>query len=96
MTVWQIKVPEELQGRVFSAMEMVADLVTPASFLLAAPIAEQLVPSAFRHSHAGDIWGASPTGEMGAMFSVMGAMIVVLFVVAAAVRDVRQVEEQPA
>jgi MFS family permease len=96
MTVWQIKVPEELQGRVFSAMELVADLVTPASFLLAAPIAEQLVPSAFRHTNAGALWGASPAGEMGAMFSVMGVMMVVLFVIAAAVRDVRQVEEQPA
>ena len=56
MTVWQVKVPDELQGRVFSAMEMVADLVTPASFLLAAPIADTFAPAAFRHSGAGSIW----------------------------------------
>jgi DHA3 family macrolide efflux protein-like MFS transporter len=92
MTVWQTKVPEELQGRVFSAMEMVADLVTPASFLLAAPLAESLMPAAFRHTNAGSIWGASPTGEMGALFSVMGALFVVLFLLATATRDVRRVE----
>jgi MFS family permease len=92
MTVWQTKVPDELQGRVFSAMEMVADLVTPASFLLAAPLAEALMPAAFRHTSAGSIWGASPTGEMGALFSVMGALFFVLFLIATAMRDVRRVE----
>jgi len=93
MTIWQTKVPDELQGRVFSAMEMVADLVTPASFLLAAPLAESLMPAAFRHTSAGSIWGASPTGEMGALFSVMGALFVVLFLIATATRDVRRVEQ---
>ena len=92
MTIWQTKVPDELQGRVFSAMEMVADLVTPASFLLAAPLADSLMPAAFRHTGAGAIWGASATGEMGALFTAMGASCVVLFLLATAMRDVRRVE----
>ena len=96
MTVWQTKVPEELQGRVFSAMEMVADLVTPASFLLAAPIADQLMPAAFAHTGAGSIWGATPTGELGALFTVMGVLVFALFLVATLVRDVRALEELPA
>jgi len=95
MTIWQVKVPDELQGRVFSAMEMIADLVTPASFLLAAPIADRLAPWVFTHSRAGSIWGASETGELGALFSAMGALIIVLFVIAATVRDVRDVEASP-
>jgi MFS family permease len=94
MTIWQTKVPEELQGRVFSAMEMVADLVTPASFLLAAPIADQLMPAAFAHTSAASIWGGSETGQLGALFTCMGVLVVALFGAATAVRDVRTVEEQ--
>jgi MFS family permease len=95
MTVWQVKVPDELQGRVFSAMGLVADLVTPASFVLAAPLAESVAPAVFRHSSAGSIWGSSVTGEMGALFSAMGVLLVIGFLVAATVRDIREVEASP-
>lgn len=92
MTIWQINVPDELQGRVFSAMQMAADITTPVSFLVAAPLADSLAPAVFHHSGAGALWGDSPTGEMGALFSAIGVIIVVVFAYVATVRDVRAVE----
>ncbi|HTR54270.1 MAG TPA: MFS transporter [Kofleriaceae bacterium] len=95
MTIWQVKVPDALQGRVFSAMGLVADLTTPLAFVLAAPLTEQLVPAIYG-ARAAAVWGPPPTGEMGFLFSAMGAALVVGFVIAWTVRDVRQVAELPA
>jgi len=96
MTIWQLKVPDALQGRVFSAMGLVADLTTPLAFALAAPLSEQLVPAIYERSHAATVWGPPPTGEMGLLFSAMGVALFVGFALAWTVRDVRQVAELPA
>jgi hypothetical protein len=92
MTIWQVNVPDELQGRVFSAMQMAADIATPLSFVVAAPLADSLVPAVFRHSGAASVWGGTPTGEMGALFTAIGVIIVLGFAYVATVRDVRAVE----
>ncbi len=89
MTIWQIEVPDELQGRVFSAMQMVADLTTPAAFALAAPITDSLMPSVFPHIGGASMWGAPPTGEMAALFAIMGAVMIGGFLLAATVADIR-------
>jgi MFS family permease len=96
MTVWQLKVPEELQGRVLSTMRLVADLTIPLSFLLAGPLTDHFAPWVFAHSGASSIWGSSPTSEMGAVFSVMGAFLLAGFAIAFTVREIRQVEDIPA
>jgi MFS family permease len=93
MTIWQVKTPEALQGRVFSAMQMAADISTPISFLVAAPLADTLAPAVFAHTGAGSLWGSSETGEMGALFSMIGAIIFAGFVFVWTVRDVRTLEE---
>ena len=90
MTIWQIKVPEELQGRVFSAMQLVADITTPLSFALAAPITDQLMPAVFARVGGASAWGAPPTGEMAALFAAMGVLMIVGFAFAATVRDIRE------
>jgi hypothetical protein len=95
MTIWQIEVPDELQGRVFSAMQMVADLTTPAAFALAAPITDSLMPSVFPHIGASRMWGAPPTGEMAALFAIMGAVMIGGFLLAATVADIRSLSRAP-
>ena len=73
-------------------MGLIADITTPLSFLLAAPLTERLMPAVFEHTSAASIWGASDSGVMGAIFTVMGAFVMVGFVAAWAVRDIRTVE----
>ena len=89
MTIWQIAVPEELQGRVFSAMQLVADITTPLSFALAAPITDRVMPAVFPQLGGATMWGVPPTGEMAALFAVMGALMIGGFLLAAGVRDIR-------
>ena len=96
MTIWQLKVPEELQGRVLSTMHLVADITIPVSFLIAGPLTDKLVPWIFAHSsRASEIWGTSPSSQMGALFSVMGVILFAGFAIACAVRDIRLVEDIP-
>jgi len=40
--VWQIKVPPDIQGRVFAVRAMIASSITPISNLLAGPLADRL------------------------------------------------------
>ncbi len=94
MTIWQIEVPEDLQGRVFSAMQLVADITTPLSFALAAPITDHLMPDVFARVGGASMWGAPPTGEMAALFAAMGVLMVVGFALAATVRDIRKLAER--
>lgn len=42
MSMMQIKVPPDLQGRVFSAMGQVSTLLTPLAFLIAGPLADKV------------------------------------------------------
>ncbi|HEY1552227.1 MAG TPA: MFS transporter [Kofleriaceae bacterium] len=95
MTIWQIEVPDELQGRVFSAMQMVADLTTPAAFALAAPITESVMPSVFPKLGGATVWGAPPTGVMAALFAVMGVVMIAGFLLAATVGDIRKLSRAP-
>jgi MFS transporter, DHA3 family, macrolide efflux protein len=90
MTIWQVRVPEELQGRVFSAMQLVADITTPLSLALAAPITDSLMPHVFARVGGAGIWGAAPTGVMAALFAIMGGIMVVGFIGAVTVRDIRE------
>ena len=96
MTIWQLKVPEELQGRVLSTMHLVADITIPVSFLIAGPLVDKLVPWVFEHtSRASEIWGTSPSSQMGAMFSVMGVILFAGFAIAYSIREIRTVEDIP-
>lgn len=40
--IWQIKVPPEIQGRVFGAEQMITRSTTPLAFLLAGPLADKI------------------------------------------------------
>ncbi len=100
LTVWQVKVPEQLSGRVLSAVHMVAAATDPLAYLLAGPLAERLFPYLFSpSSHFSPwltrIWGATKSGELGAFFTAMGVVLFLGFLASLSVRDVREVEERP-
>lgn len=95
MTIWQTKVPDDLQGRVLSTMRLVADITIPVSFLIAGPLTDKLAPWLYERTHAASLWGTTASGPMGALFSVMGVVLFVGFVVATGIRDIREVEDRP-
>jgi DHA3 family macrolide efflux protein-like MFS transporter len=95
MTIWQTKVPEDLQGRVLSTMRLVADITIPVSFLIAGPLTDRFAPWAYDKANAQSLWGTTATGPMGAVFSVMGVILFIGFVIATSIRDVRNVEDLP-
>src|ERR1051325_43258 len=93
MTIWQTKVPDELQGRVLSPMRMVADVTIPVSFVIAGPLTDHVVPWIFARTSAATVWGDGQTAEMGSLFTAMGVVLFVGFALAFTVRDVRTVED---
>ena len=95
MTIWQVKVPDELQGRVLSTMRLVADITLPISFVLAGPLTDRVAPWVFARTHGAAVWGSSPSAVMGAMFSAMGVLLAIGFALAFAVREIRDVEDIP-
>lgn len=44
-TLWILKTPKELQGRVYAARSMVAKCIIPFSYLLAGPMADSWIPA---------------------------------------------------
>lgn len=43
-TLWILKTPKELQGRVYAARSMVARLIIPAAYFLAGPLVDKWIP----------------------------------------------------
>ncbi len=78
MSIMQIKIPPDLQGRVFSALTQMAMMATPLAYLLAGPLADRVVEPAV----GGPGWGVveplvgSQAGSgMGLMMLACGGVI---------------------
>jgi MFS transporter, DHA3 family, macrolide efflux protein len=70
-SIWQERVPADLQGRVFAARNMLTDATVPLAFLLAGPLADHL-------PRIGWIFAGSP----GFLLSATGAMLVLIAFIA--------------
>lgn len=99
-TLWQLKVPFDLQGRVFALRRMVATIATPVSFILAGPLADRVFePLLASGGHLEDtfiaaIWGVGPGRGIGLLFGVVGLGIVVMAVAGWAHPRMRHVESE--
>jgi DHA3 family macrolide efflux protein-like MFS transporter len=75
--IWQVKVPPEIQGRVFGAQQMVTRSTTPLAYLLAGPLADKIfepmlaVDGSFADS-LGQLLGVGIGRGIGLMFIIMG------------------------
>ncbi|MCC6616587.1 MAG: MFS transporter [Anaerolineae bacterium] len=77
--IWQAKVAPDVQGRVFAARRMIAQLTIPISFLAAGPLADQLLEPAMMPGGSlagafGGLVGVGPGAGMGLMFVIMGVL----------------------
>lgn len=77
-SIWQAKVPPDIQGKVFSARRMIAWLVNPLGALIAGPLADNVLEPAMREGGAlagvfGGLVGVGPGAGM-ALIMVIGAL----------------------
>ena len=100
LTIWQLRVPEEYQGRVLSAVRMIAYSAGPVSYLCAGPIADTLAPRLFAGTGGfatflARTWGTEKTGQVGFIFTTVGIILFIGFALALTSKDVRGVEDVP-
>ena len=77
--IWQSKVAPDLQGRVFAARGMIAQVGAPVSMLLAGFLADQvfepfMLPGGAGHSLFAWLVGSGPGAGMSLMFVIAGAL----------------------
>ncbi|HYR06494.1 MAG TPA: MFS transporter [Longimicrobium sp.] len=83
-TVWQVKVPPELQGRVFAIRRMIATCTAPVCYLVAGPLADRvfaplLAPGGALAGRLGPLLGGTGPGRgIGLLFMVTGGMCVLV------------------
>ncbi|MBN2304931.1 MAG: MFS transporter [Anaerolineae bacterium] len=76
-SIWQSKVPPDVQGRVLGAAMALQSATTPIGFLLAGPLADRLLEPAMQPGGAlvnvfGSLTGTGPGAGMGVMFLLTG------------------------
>ena len=96
-TIWQSKVPPDLQGRVFSVRLMLAQVGTPLAMLLAGPLADRVFEPGMRAGGAlaktfGPLVGTGPGAGMGLMLVFGGLLAAAAALVGYAYRPLRVVE----
>jgi len=95
MTILQQKVAPDVQGRVFAVVEQTAMLLTPISFLLVGPLAdnvfEPLLQQPIWDSFA-PFFGSTAGSGIGLMFSITGFSLFVVTIVASFIPTIRNAE----
>jgi MFS family permease len=95
--IWQSKVEPDIQGRVFSVRRMIAWSTGPLAMALAAPLAERVFKPLMSEGGAlasslGPLLGVGPARGIGLMIVLVGLLVLLLSVVAAAIPQIRRVE----
>jgi MFS transporter, DHA3 family, macrolide efflux protein len=75
--IWQSKVAQDVQGRVFSVRRMIAFSIIPLAYLATGPISEKVFTPLLSENGAlveplGRLFGVGPGRGIGLMFSVFG------------------------
>ncbi|MBC8509575.1 MAG: MFS transporter [Chloroflexi bacterium] len=79
-SLWQAKVPPDIQGRVFSTRRLIAWFASPLSRLLAGPIADQILEPAMNKEGAlvplfGWLVGTGPGAGISLLFVITGLLM---------------------
>ncbi len=95
--IWQSKVAQDVQGRVFAIRRMIAFSIEPIAVILAGPLAErvfepQMMPGGGLASIFGDLLGTGPGRGIGLMFALSGFVYVLIAMVILLHPRIRRVE----
>ncbi len=98
-SLWQSKVPTNLQGRCFAIQRLLSEAAMPLGFCIAGPMAEHvfeplLMPGGLLANSVGLVIGTGHGRGMGFMFIVLGALMTLISVFAYQVRSIRHIEDQ--
>lgn len=96
-TLWQVKIPLDVQGRVFSTRRMLSVAATPVAYLLAGPLADGIFEPAMADDGwladlLGPVFGTGPGRGIGLMFVVAGLGCVCLAALSALDPAIRNIE----
>jgi hypothetical protein len=96
-TIWQVKVPPELQGRVFATRAMIAGSCLPLAYLIAGPLADYifeplLVGGGPLAGSIGKFIGVGPGRGIGLLFIIIGLLSALATIGGFLYTPVRQVE----
>ncbi len=98
-TIWQLKVPPDLQGRVFSTKDMLQQATNPIGYVLGGLLADRVFEPAFQptrrlaNSFAAKLVGSGPGAGMGCMFlftCILGTLICLAGFLSPALRNVEK------
>jgi len=97
--IWQSKVPQDLQGRVFSIRRMIAGVAFPLAGASAGSLADRvfkplLMPGGALAGTVGRVIGVGPGRGVGLMFMTFGVLTILSVAVVYTYRPVRDVEAE--
>jgi MFS family permease len=95
--IWQSKVAQDVQGRVFSVRRMIAFSIIPIAYLLSGPVSEKifsppLLEGGLLADSLGRIFGIGPERGIGLMFTVFGLIYILTAQVILLNPHIRKVE----
>ena len=96
--IWQVKVPPDVQGRVFAVRRMLAQVTAPLGHLVAGPLADRvfrplLVPGGALAGSVGPVLGVGPGRGIGLLFVTLALLPVLASLWGYTQPRVRRVEE---
>jgi hypothetical protein len=97
--IWQVKVPPDVQGRVFAVRRLIAQITAPLGFLCAGPLADRvfqplLAPGGPLAGSAGRALGTGPGRGIGLIYVSLAVLPVLASLWGYAQPRLRRVEEE--
>lgn len=98
-TIWQMKVPAEVQGRVFAMRRLVAMSALPLAYVVAGPLADRLfepwmAPQGSLARVVGGLFGTGPGRGIAVLFIVLGLFTVIAVVAGFLYQPLRDLEDR--
>ncbi|GAB4201295.1 MAG: MFS transporter [Roseiflexaceae bacterium] len=98
-TIWQRKVPLEMQGRIFAIRSVITTAALPLARLVSGPLVDYgfnplLMPDGVLAQSVGRVIGVGPGRGIGLLFIVLGGLVVLLVLASYANPHLRQIDQE--
>jgi MFS family permease len=99
-SIWQAKVPSNLQGRCFAIQRVLSEAAMPVGYCLAGPLSEHLFEPLLMSggplaASLGSVIGTGPGRGIGLIFILLGLLMSATAVVAWGISAIRKVDDLP-